>query len=77
MMHSLAIDVDHGCGVLNRVVSIIRRRMLDIDSLVMGRTETPGVSRITVVVHTDERGVGRLKADLGKVFEVRHIDHLT
>ena len=54
-------------GVLNRVSSLFRRRNYNIDSLTVGRTETPGVSRMTIVVPTDEAGAQHVEANLYKL----------
>ena len=56
MLHTFAVYVDNKPGVLNRVSSLFRRRAFNIESLTVGHTETPGVSRMTVVVDTDEYG---------------------
>ena len=44
--------------MLNRVASLFRRRAFNIESLTVGRTEQAGISRMTVVVDTDEYGRG-------------------
>ena len=49
MLHTFAIYVDNKPGVLNRVASLFRRRAFNIESLTVGHTETPGLSRMTVV----------------------------
>ena len=41
-------------GVLNRVISLFRRRGYNIDSLTVGRTEREGISRMTLVVEPDD-----------------------
>ena len=56
-------SVDNKPGVLNRVASLFRRRAFNIESLTVGRTEEPGMSRMTVVVDTDEYGARRLEAN--------------
>src|SRR5213596_3175422 len=60
MLHTFAVYVDNKPGVLNRVASLFRRRAFNIESLTVGHTETPGVSRMTVVVDTDEYGAREL-----------------
>jgi len=45
--------------------------------LTVGHTETPGVSRMTVVVDTDEYGARRLEAHLYKLVPVRRVDDIT
>jgi acetolactate synthase-1/3 small subunit len=77
MLHTLAIYVDNKPGVLNRVASLFRRRAFDIESLTVGRTETAGISRMTVVVDTDEYGARRLEAHLHKVVPVRRVQNIT
>jgi len=76
MTQTFALYVDDKAGVLNRVVSLFRRRMLNIESLTAGRSEIPGVSRMTVVVDTDEYGAHRLAANLNKLMAVRRVDRL-
>src|SRR6185369_10315599 len=77
MIHTFAVYVDNKPGVLNRVASLFRRRAFNIESLTVGHTETPGVSRMTVVVDTDEYGARRLEAHLYKLVPVRRVDDIT
>jgi acetolactate synthase-1/3 small subunit len=77
MLHTFAIYVDNKPGVLNRVASLFRRRAFNIESLTVGHTETAGVSRMTVVVDTDEYGARRLEAHLHKVVPVRRVQNIT
>lgn len=55
--HTIIAFVEDEPGVLNRVVSLLRRRNYNIKSLVVGATERPGLSRMTIV--TDESNVHR------------------
>ena len=50
-------------GVLNRVASLFRRRCDNIDSLTVGRTQQPGISRMTIVAEADERAVAARAGD--------------
>ena len=50
--HTFIVTVEDQPGVLNRVSSLFRRRGYNIESLTVGRTERPGVSRMTIVVMT-------------------------
>jgi acetolactate synthase-1/3 small subunit len=77
MVHTFAVYVDNKPGVLNRVASLFRRRAFNIESLTVGRTEEPGISRMTVVVETDEYGARRLEANLYKLIPVRRVDNIT
>ncbi len=77
MLHTFAVYVDNKPGVLNRVASLFRRRAFNIESLTVGHTERPGISRMTVVVDTDEYGSRRLEANLYKLVPVRRVDNIT
>src|SRR5580698_6007451 len=57
-------------GVLNRITSLFRRRNYNIVSLTVGRTERPGVSRMTVVLEADEDAARRIEANLYKLVNV-------
>src|SRR5213083_1084391 len=77
MLHTFAVYVDNKPGVLNRVASLFRRRAFNIESLTVGHTETKGVSRMTVVVDTDDYGARRLEAHLYKLVPVQRVDNIT
>jgi acetolactate synthase-1/3 small subunit len=77
MLHTFAVYVDNKPGVLNRVASLFRRRAFNIESLTVGRTEQSGMSRMTVVVDTDEYGARRLEANLYKLVPVRRVENLS
>src|SRR5262249_41968657 len=77
MLQTFAVYVDNKPGVLNRVASLFRRRAFNIESLTVGHTETAEVSRMTVVVDTDEYGARRLQAHLYKLVPVRRVDNIT
>ena len=51
--YTLAILVNNKSGVLMRVVALFSRRRYNIDSLSVSETESPDISRITIVVHGD------------------------
>jgi acetolactate synthase-1/3 small subunit len=76
-MQTFAVYVDNKPGVLNRVSSLIRRRAFNIESLTVGHTEMPGLSRMTIVVNTDERGARLVEANLYKLIPVRRVDNIT
>jgi len=69
-MHTFTVYVEDRPGVLNRVASLFRRRGFNIISLAVGHSETPGVSRMTVVVQTDAGGAQRIEAHLYKLIHV-------
>jgi len=77
MLHTFAVYVENKPGVLNRVASLFRRRAYNIESLTVGHTEKPGVSRMTIVVDTDEFGARRLEAHLYKLVNVLLVEDIT
>jgi acetolactate synthase-1/3 small subunit len=76
-MQTFTVYVDNKPGVLNRVASLFRRRAFNIESLTVGHTDTPGLSRMTIVVDTDERGARLVEANLYKLIPVRRVDNIT
>ena len=77
MLHTFAVYVDNKPGVLNRVASLFRRRAFNIESLTVGHTEHEGVSRMTIVVDTDDQGARRVEANLYKLLNVLRVDNIT
>ena len=77
MNHTIVALVDDKPGVLNRVTSLFRRRAFNIDSLTVGRTETPGISRMTIVVDAEEQNIERLIAYLMKLVNVIQVFNLS
>lgn len=77
MNHTIVALVEDIPGVLNRVASLFRRRSFNIESLAVGHTETPGVSRMTIVVDSDETSILRLISYLYKLVNVIQVEDLT
>ena len=75
--HTLSVLVEDQPGVLARISALFSRRGYNIESLTVGHTETPGISRMTVVVDTDEYGARRLEAHLYKLVPVRRVENIT
>jgi acetolactate synthase-1/3 small subunit len=75
-LHTFAVYVEDQPGVLNRVSSLFRRRGFNIHSLSVGTTETPGVSRMTIVVRTDAGGAARIRAHVEKLIPVLRIESI-
>jgi len=76
MQHTLIALVEDKPGVLNRVASLFRRRAFNIDSLTVGHTEKPGISRMTIVINSDEVDAERVVANLYKLVNVIQVDDL-
>jgi acetolactate synthase-1/3 small subunit len=77
MLHTFIVYVENKPGVLSRVVSLFRRRAFNIDSLTVGRTEKPEVSRMTIVVDADEDQARRIVANVYKLVNVLLVDDVT
>ena len=76
MHHTLVTLVENKPGVLNRVASLFRRRAFNIESLTVGHTETPGVSRMTIVLDSSQTNAERVIANLYKQVNVIHVADL-
>ena len=77
MPRTFVAYVEDQPGVLNRVVSLFRRRNYNIESLNVGRTHEAGVSRMTVVVQADADTARRLEANLYKLVNVLRVRDIT
>ncbi|MCB9451641.1 MAG: acetolactate synthase small subunit [Anaerolineaceae bacterium] len=67
---TIAALVENKPGVLNRVASLFRRRSFNMDSLTVGRTHRPHVSRMTIVVDGARTDARRIAANLYKLVNV-------
>lgn len=77
MLNTFVVYVENKPGVLTRVASLFRRRAFNIDSLAVGRTERPQVSRVTITVDADVDQARRIEANLYKLVEVLLVDNIT
>lgn len=80
MRHTLVARVQDQPGVLHRIISLFRRRAFNVDSLTVGGSEEPGISRMTIVVETDRVPAYLVEANLRKlvpVIEVRDVTHIS
>ncbi|MBI2958435.1 MAG: acetolactate synthase small subunit [Chloroflexi bacterium] len=75
--HTLAALVHNKPGVLNRVASLFRRRGFNIESIAVGRTDDPRISRMTIVVLGDDATVEQVRKQLDKVIDVVKIFDIT
>ena len=74
--HTLSVLVENKPGVLARVSGLFSRRGFNIDSLAVGETENPQVSRITIVVNADESPLEQVTKQLNKLVNVLKIVEL-
>ncbi len=77
MRHTIAVLVENHPGVLARISGLFSARGFNIDSLAVGETEDPTVSRMTIVVEGDERILEQVKKQLNKLIDVITIQDLT
>jgi acetolactate synthase-1/3 small subunit len=77
MSITFVVHVADKPGVLNRVASLVRRRGYNIESLTVGHTGTPGLSRMTVVVDATPDAATRIEANLYKLVHVRRVENVT
>lgn len=77
MKHVLSVLVNDEPGVLARVASMFGRRNFNIDSICVGETETPGVSRMIIVTHGDNRTMEQVKKQLHKLIDVIKVQNLS
>jgi acetolactate synthase I/III small subunit len=75
--HTFVVTVEDLPGVLNRISSLFRRRGFNIESLTVGHTERPGISRMTLVVLTDDAGAERFESHLYKLVNVISVADIT
>jgi acetolactate synthase-1/3 small subunit len=73
----LSMIVENRPGVLQRVASMIRRRGFNIDSLSVGPTDDPAVSRMTITVHVGKQQAEQAMKQLYKLVDVIKIDDIT
>jgi acetolactate synthase-1/3 small subunit len=74
--HTLSVLVENKPGVLARVSGLFSRRGFNIDSLAVGETENPDVSRITIVVNADSSPLEQVTKQLNKLVNVLKIVEL-
>src|ERR1700750_1662446 len=75
--HTLSVLVENKPGVLARVAALFSRRGFNIESLAVGPTESPEVSRMTIVVAVDELPLEQVTKQLNKLINVLKIVELS
>ncbi len=74
--HTLSVLVENKPGILARVASLFSRRGFNIDSLAVGTTEHPDISRMTIVVNVEDRPLEQVTKQLNKLINVIKIVEL-
>jgi acetolactate synthase-1/3 small subunit len=77
MQHIISVLVENKPRVLARVASLFARRGYNIESLAVGHTQDPDVSRITLVVRGDEDILEQITKQLYKLIEVIKVGYFT
>lgn len=72
----LSILVDNTAGVLSRVAGLFSRRGYNIDSLTVGETQDPAISRMTVLAHGDDQILEQIRKQVQKLEDVIEIKEL-
>jgi acetolactate synthase-1/3 small subunit len=75
--HTFIVYVENKPGVLNRVASLFRRRAYNIESLTVGHTERPGVSRMTIVSTIGDGAAHRVESNIYKLVNVLSVEDVT
>jgi acetolactate synthase-1/3 small subunit len=69
MRHTISVIVENKPGVLSRVAGLFARRGFNIESLAVGVTEDPSISRMTIVAEGDERDLEQITKQLYKLID--------
>ncbi len=77
MRHTISVLVHNNAGVLSRVSNLFSARGYNIDSLVVGVTDNPKVSRMTIVVRGDDRVIDQVEKQLNKLVDTIQVVDLT
>lgn len=77
MYQTLIAEVENKPGVLNRVASLFRRRNFNIESLNVGRTENPDISRMTIVMENANVDASLVEANLYKLVNIIDVQDVT
>ncbi|NQT46790.1 MAG: acetolactate synthase small subunit [Candidatus Omnitrophica bacterium] len=77
MKYTLSVLVENKSGVLAHVAGLFSARGFNIDSLAVGETEDPSISRMTIVGEGDERTMDQVKKQLNKLIDVIKIYDLS
>nr|YP_009019682.1 acetolactate synthase small subunit [Gracilaria salicornia]AHH24650.1 acetolactate synthase small subunit [Gracilaria salicornia]UAD87576.1 acetohydroxyacid synthetase small subunit [Gracilaria salicornia] len=77
MKHTLSVLVEDEAGVLSRIAGLFARRGFNIESLAVGPAEKAGISRITMIVHGDNRTIEQLTKQLYKLINILQVQNIT
>ena len=75
--HILSVLVENKFGVLARISGLFSARGFNIDSLAVGETEDPSISRMTIILPGDDRILEQVKKQLNKLIDVIKVQDFT
>lgn len=75
--HTISVLVENKFGVLARVAGLFSARGFNIDSLAVGETEDPTISRMTITLSGDDRILEQVKKQLNKLIDVIRVEDFT
>ena len=70
MKHTISVLVENHSGVLSRISGLFSRRGFNIESLAVGPTNDPTMSRITIIADGNDHTVEQIEKQLNKLVEV-------
>ncbi|OQA90122.1 MAG: Acetolactate synthase small subunit [Elusimicrobia bacterium ADurb.Bin231] len=70
MRHTISVLVENKAGILARIATLFAARGYNIDSLAVGETDDPSISRMTIVVRGDEKILEQVEKQLNKLIDV-------
>ena len=75
--HTISVLVENKFGVLARIANLFSARGFNIDSLAVGETEDPTISRMTIVLKGDEKILEQVKKQLNKLIDIIKVTDFT
>lgn len=75
--HTIGLIVSHGFNALSRIVGLFSGRGFTIDTITFGDAEVPGMARVTITTHGDQRIIEQITRQLEKLVDVVSVVDLT
>ncbi len=75
--HVICVRMENSIGALNRVINLFSARGFNLESVVVGQTETSSISRLTLVTTGDNRIIAQVNRQLERLIDVLEVDDVT
>lgn len=75
--HIIAVLVENTIGALNRVINLFSARGFNLESVAVGETDDPSLSRMTIVTTGDDRIIAQVNRQLERLVDVLEVEDLT